>query len=743
MTRTVYYCLVSVHLRAILRLAVLPLALTVGGLFAHCLSACGGEPVRDTSAGIDAAADESNVSVDAFAPDGGGATDAIIGDTVTGDSGDSPTPNDGSCPVRDAAQACSVSAIAIPADEQVLPCCAPMKLLGTAAGITKAEIEAGTYSTACFPPTNMVLSFPATVGAAAVGAACTDNASCASYICQSGICAAQAAGCTGPGSCCTSYSDCCLGTCAGGECACTNLGAGCGRDQDCCSGHCSPHTFTCIAHDCIEPYNVGPRSISGSGYNFSNECLTDAECCGGLCEDGVCDDYPNGCAQLGAAYNGDQPCCSQLIIDGQCALPQPVGGPCDTAYCVAEPGGSACSSAAVRPPCAGSEICDQATLTCVSCLASTLTVAVPCAIDSDCCTGRCVDTDSTTPVAMGLSPGGLFCHPSCQFDGETCASDAECCRGTCGSAGDGSASVCECADGGCTIPGAGGPGATCFADSDCYSAINGPGACQTEGFNPNTDVNIVSFAGTCGGLPGGYPCPNDPRYCAEGYCSQGVCAATACVPSCGGRQCGANGCGGSCGNCPTGTVCSGEECQACTRNCSGRTCGSDGCGGICGTCPAGGSCSGAGVCTACTPSCSGLSCGADGCGGSCGLCADGEVCNVKGACVGGMGSGGGGGTSATCPDFTSCLTVVANVNTTSCEASGYSLTVTNACSYDVQYEFCFQLLDSTCDCGEDTIAARDTRNSPGDYACNATGLVDYYGTSPASWGQCPVLATCN
>lgn len=72
--------------------------------------------------------------------------------------------------------------------------------------------------------------------------------------------------------------------------------------------------------------------------------------------------------------------------------------------------------------------------------------------------------------------------------------------------------------------------------------------------------------------------------------------AGACVPSCDGKQCGDDGCGGSCGTCPTGSVCQSNTCVAsCVPSCSGKQCGDDGCGGSCGTCPTGFACDG-GLC---------------------------------------------------------------------------------------------------------------------------------------------------
>jgi MYXO-CTERM domain-containing protein len=132
---------------------------------------------------------------------------------------------------------------------------------------------------------------------------------------------------------------------------------------------------------------------------------------------------------------------------------------------------------------------------------------------------------------------------------------------------------------------------------------------------------------------GGYDCPYKATPGCGGQLSywvsqgayNGLPAATCeCTPSCSGKQCGSDGCGGSCGSCPSGTTCSGNQC-VCVPQCSGKQCGSDGCGGSCGSCPSGKTCSG-NQCV-CAPQCGGKQCGSDGCGGSCGSCPDGTACS--------------------------------------------------------------------------------------------------------------------
>ena len=76
---------------------------------------------------------------------------------------------------------------------------------------------------------------------------------------------------------------------------------------------------------------------------------------------------------------------------------------------------------------------------------------------------------------------------------------------------------------------------------------------------------------------------------------------SSCVPVCQELICGDDGCGGSCGLCPSGSVCiKGVQCvfrPPCQTQCGGRACGNDGCGGLCGACAAGDVC----VAGACVP----------------------------------------------------------------------------------------------------------------------------------------------
>ncbi|HWZ91452.1 MAG TPA: hypothetical protein VNW92_21470 [Polyangiaceae bacterium] len=185
-------------------------------------------------------------------------------------------------------------------------------------------------------------------------------------------------------------------------------------------------------------------------------------------------------------------------------------------------------------------------------------------------------------------------------------------------------------------------------------------------------------------------------------------------------------CGGSCG-------------QNC---CSTNTTTNPGTGG--GTCAGG--CTGGSVCVnlggtgVCEPECTSSSQCSTGCcamlsGTSTEACLPASSCSAT--------TPGTGPSSNVCADESSCLVGQVNPFTSGCEANGYHFTVTNHCAKTVQYEYCFQHLDGSCDCGEGTVAAGQTLSSIGDYTCDSTGHIRYTGIDPSGWGMCPVLNQCN
>lgn len=156
----------------------------------------------------------------------------------------------------------------------------------------------------------------ALVSFAGIGQACVvttgtcfvDGTACDFDIdCCSGFCAAD--GFCGVGSCvvddgaCAFDSDCCTDFCASdGFCGCIPDDSACGAiGADCCSGFCDVDGF------------CGP---GGSCLADLSACVSDAECCTGVCNfaDDLC-----GCAFDAEPCVDDTDCCTGFCdIDGLC-----------------------------------------------------------------------------------------------------------------------------------------------------------------------------------------------------------------------------------------------------------------------------------------------------------------------------------------------------------------------------------------------------------------------------------------
>lgn len=216
---------------------------------------------------------------------------------------------------------------------------------------------------------------------------------------------------------------------------------------------------------------------------------------------------------------------------------------------------------------------------------------------------------------------------------QDCQEAVVCGDGTCGSGETPANCLIDCpavcGDGTCTPPET---NATCAADCP---AVCGNGLCEGGETVSNCAKDCV---GKCGNLVcefGETPalCSKD---CKPGVCDDKICSSTENIENCP-IDCiaGTSGCKGRCGmvsKTAAGGVCfcdaacekSGDCCSdyqqfctgpgipgggGCTPNCTGKTCGSNGCGGSCGTCPSGT------VCDA-TSNCKATVCGDGVCEGS-------------------------------------------------------------------------------------------------------------------------------
>jgi hypothetical protein len=102
---------------------------------------------------------------------------------------------------------------------------------------------------------------------------------------------------------------------------------------------------------------------------------------------------------------------------------------------------------------------------------------------------------------------------------------------------------------------------------------------------------------------------------------------------------------------------------------------------------------------------------------------------------------------ADCPDYGSCISIVA-LEAMICGTSGdLTLTVKNTCTQTVAGRWCANYANGTCgDCGEWTLAPGQTFS---DFMCNTNNTYRYWGTSPNLSPDgtvfCPsaIAMTCN
>ena len=129
---------------------------------------------------------------------------------------------------------------------------------------------------------------------------------------------------------------------------------------------------------------------------------------------------------------------------------------------------------------------------------------------------------------------------------------------------------------------------------------------------------VAFLAAACGNSRGGETetAAEDSRQAVE-----------SCVPACDDLECGPDGCGGTCGSCPTGTLCMAGACLPdCDLTCAdaGLACGAR-CGESCGECATDETCE-EGRCV-CAPACPIERCGAgDACGDTCPPCPRAQSC---------------------------------------------------------------------------------------------------------------------
>jgi hypothetical protein len=412
----------------------------------------------------------------------------------------------------------------------------------------------------------------------------------------------------------------------------------------------------------------GNKNGSGVDANlcgvFGQTCATGADCCAGVCANGMCGSDPTQCTASGSSCAANTDCCTTSCVNAVCSDKQCTA---DSQACTSDGeccGGKCGADGTCTPlnttcktngnPCAGSGECCSALCNASGvCGLSSFCIQSgdACAHDEDCCGGICNPGPGGLGTCTQPMPGSTNC--SAGVDGTVCAGCGDCCSRLCAPYAATGVLVCQPAEG-CRINGdlcredtdcCGGPGTglpgeghvTCLKEhaTDPVGICRNPMACNPEGDvchfkNYNTCGNSSARNDCCGGVGNSGVCQLDPlgvpRCYGLGMCrnpgetcafSGDCCNGTPCVPD-------PNGilhCGASCSN-TTGACTSAADC------CHGLTC----------TFPPGsvqGTCGGTATCGQYGQACNDTN-----------PCCDGVGCNVTGADP--VTSCPPGGTNCTC-----------------------------------------------------------------------------------------------
>ncbi len=396
-----------------------------------------------------------------------------------------------------------------------------------------------------------------------VGLACTTGDECCTGYCDDGfeVCAREPGQCLATGSPCNSGTECCSFACVNAECSdtCVADNESCDNDGACCSGICdgtctplNPECATsgnpcggddeCCSHYCVDDVcSPSPSFCTQTG----DACVSDFECCEGLCSKdegatvGTCTLVPasgaSSCLAAGSVcggiYDGEDlvcgsNCCSKACFPYPetgvlvCQPPSgchPTGEICQTdSDCCGGPGNPdnesaniVCSKVDGNPigRCDNGNACTPAGGIC-------RLQEMSCSSNANCCAGNVLQYNTCAQDNLGIprcltdeQPPDTPCDPA-DYEGEPCATSADCCGLPCTPIGSGEFPQLVC-NGTCVEE-----GGTCTTSADCCAGL------------PCT-VPAGSTIGTCGADTGcssyGQSCLETADCCNELPCLDGVC----------------------------------------------------------------------------------------------------------------------------------------------------------------------------------------------------------------------------
>jgi len=277
----------------------------------------------------------------------------------------------------------------------------------------------------------------------------------------------------------------------------SRCGRACREDADCATvPGCGART--CL---CLEMSGSGSRQCAPADFDCVEgpECETDDHCPDGEeCVDQEC--VPRGCSALGLECDDRADCCSGMCLDGLCSQSCDWLSPDDSCpggfYCSIEE----CGVGACRPGRLGGTGRGSA-----------------CEVHEDCSTGYCASTGGQTLCQVPCDPDGLNTCPGEESCTRIGASRCGLCACRIGRLGDPCTEANDCASGLCATSGESLCTRGCGSSNACPDGYR----CVPAGVQDICWPERGSFGASCNGDDG----------CAEGLCVNGECT-RACESTC-------------------------------------------------------------------------------------------------------------------------------------------------------------------------------------------------------------------